>query len=119
MTRRLKTCVEAWPECETGQYNPHCCRFPKSCSCTIYDPEISEEYLEPRGSKIANAIRHRQLLESLVGEYKDLYLKSPEFHEYIDIYVYHTELLIDRMAKACNISELDRAEKMKFLMKGT
>lgn len=34
---RLRACVEAWPECETGAYNPSCCRFPKSCSATIYD----------------------------------------------------------------------------------
>jgi hypothetical protein len=26
-------CVELWPECHNGGYNPSCCRFPKSCSC--------------------------------------------------------------------------------------
>ncbi len=26
-------CVEAWPDCVDGTYNPSCCRFPKSCSC--------------------------------------------------------------------------------------
>jgi hypothetical protein len=26
-------CVERWPECHSGDYNPACCRFPKSCSC--------------------------------------------------------------------------------------
>ncbi len=26
-------CVKAWPECRDGDYNPACCRFPKSCSC--------------------------------------------------------------------------------------
>lgn len=31
-TRRLRTCVENWPEAESGEYNPACCRFPKSCS---------------------------------------------------------------------------------------
>lgn len=30
--RRLKLCVERWPECESGLYDPNCCRFPKSCS---------------------------------------------------------------------------------------
>lgn len=30
--RRFKACVEAWPECESGLYDPRCCRFPKSCS---------------------------------------------------------------------------------------
>lgn len=46
--RRLRTCVEAWPDCETGLYNPACCRFPKSCSCTIWDPQyVTEADLEP------------------------------------------------------------------------
>jgi hypothetical protein len=46
--RRLRVCVEAWPECETGLYDPRCCRFPKSCSCTVYDQELVEESdLEP------------------------------------------------------------------------
>jgi hypothetical protein len=40
---RLKACVEKWPECEEGQYNPACCRFPKSCSCTVY----SDEHVTP------------------------------------------------------------------------
>lgn len=26
-------------ETETGSYDPRCCRFPKSCSATVYDPE--------------------------------------------------------------------------------
>lgn len=26
-------CVENWPECYSGGYDPRCCRFPKSCSC--------------------------------------------------------------------------------------
>jgi hypothetical protein len=26
-------CVQRWPECEDGAYDPRCCRFPKSCSC--------------------------------------------------------------------------------------
>ena len=30
---RLKECIEQWPECREGTYNPRCCRFPKSCSC--------------------------------------------------------------------------------------
>lgn len=34
---RNPTCVEQWPECEDGAYHPSCCRFPKSCSCNVYD----------------------------------------------------------------------------------
>jgi hypothetical protein len=46
---RIRACVEAWPDCESGEYNPACCRFPKSCSCTAYDPEqVTDEYLEDR-----------------------------------------------------------------------
>jgi len=28
-------CVERWPECEDGAFDPRCCRFPKSCSCEV------------------------------------------------------------------------------------
>lgn len=28
-------CVERWPDCCPGEYNPSCCRFPKSCSCLV------------------------------------------------------------------------------------
>lgn len=33
--------MERWPECEEGAYHHDCCRFPKSCSCTItiYEPQ--------------------------------------------------------------------------------
>jgi predicted DNA-binding protein len=29
---REPACVARWPECYNGGYDPHCCRFPKSCS---------------------------------------------------------------------------------------
>jgi hypothetical protein len=50
--RRWKSCVEEWPECETGAYDPHCCRFPKSCSPHPYQEAIdagnvTEADLEP------------------------------------------------------------------------
>lgn len=45
--RRLRACAEAWPACQEGEYNPSCCRFPKSCSCTVYDPDrVTEDQLE-------------------------------------------------------------------------
>lgn len=31
--RRSPECVKRWPECADGEYNPDCCRWPKSCSC--------------------------------------------------------------------------------------
>lgn len=46
--RRLRSCVEAWPECHEGGYDPQCCRFPKSCSCDVYDPaRVTDADLEP------------------------------------------------------------------------
>lgn len=30
---RDPSCIKEWPECYSGGYDPHCCRFPKSCSC--------------------------------------------------------------------------------------
>lgn len=47
--RRLKACVELWPDCVDGVYNPACCRFPKSCSCMAddEDPFYSEQDFEP------------------------------------------------------------------------
>ena len=47
--RRLRACVEAWPEAESGAYNPACCRFPKSCSATVYgESYVRDEDLEAR-----------------------------------------------------------------------
>lgn len=46
--RRLRACVEAWPDCYTMDYDPRCCRFPKSCSASVYSTEhVREEDLEP------------------------------------------------------------------------
>jgi len=33
MSERAPECVSRWPECEVGEYDPRCCRWPKSCSC--------------------------------------------------------------------------------------
>jgi len=33
LPERDPACVERWPDCAVGEYNPACCRFPKSCSC--------------------------------------------------------------------------------------
>lgn len=45
--RRLKSCIANWPDCYEGGYDPSCCRFPKSCSCTIYSDGIDDDLLEP------------------------------------------------------------------------
>ena len=44
---RLRACVEAWPEAEEGEYNPACCRFPKSCSADVYPEGIDPDMLVP------------------------------------------------------------------------
>ena len=44
---RLRACVERWPECATGDYDPACCRFPKSCSADVcYEESIGPAELE-------------------------------------------------------------------------
>ena len=46
--RRLRACVERWPLAEIeGGYDPRCCRFPKSCSASVYDDQVTEDDLEP------------------------------------------------------------------------
>ena len=32
---RLPECVERWPGCASGEHDPRCCRFPKSCSAGV------------------------------------------------------------------------------------
>jgi|SRR5579872_889201 len=46
MRLRLQSCVDQWPECSSDEYNPNCCRFPKSCSCTTYSDDIDQKLLE-------------------------------------------------------------------------
>lgn len=45
---RLKDCVDRWPGAEIeGNYDPRCCRFPKSCSASVYDDDlVGPEHLE-------------------------------------------------------------------------
>jgi hypothetical protein len=67
--RRLRACVERWPEAETGAYNPHCCRFPKSCSATIYDPErVAEGDLEPVGRPKSDDMEAVDMAERQCGQ---------------------------------------------------
>jgi hypothetical protein len=40
---RDPSCVEAWPGCYSGGYDPRCCRFPKSCSCLVPAASLDEE----------------------------------------------------------------------------
>lgn len=50
--RRDSRCVAEWSACSDGEYNPHCCRWPKSCSATsvpnrVYAAGILEPASEP------------------------------------------------------------------------
>ena len=49
---RLAECIENWPDCREGDYDPRCCRFPKSCSCDIYDEETQMD--DDRGLAVAS-----------------------------------------------------------------
>lgn len=91
-TRRLRACVEAWPEAETGAYDPHCCRFPKSCSATIYDEgTVAEEDLEPAPTvpaataplaRVNDVIQHGQPIPGnvvkLIDNEGDVFWRDPE-----------------------------------------
>ena len=43
-TQRDPECVKRWPDCEVGEYNPACCRWPKSCSCWPSVPYAYDRY---------------------------------------------------------------------------
>jgi|SRR5882724_4797786 len=63
---RLAECVEAWPDCYSGGYDPHCCRFPKSCSCDVYpDPAALGYHPEPVVRTVAQGIPVERLLRLL------------------------------------------------------
>jgi len=43
---RNPECLKRWPTCEPGAYDPRCCRFPKSCSCTSHEPlEVEKSHV--------------------------------------------------------------------------
>ena len=44
---RERACVENWSGCESGDYNPACCRFPKSCTERAFDQFLAEQLLDP------------------------------------------------------------------------
>jgi hypothetical protein len=41
--QRDPDCIERWPSCYSGGYDPRCCRFPKSCSCENYNSPTVDE----------------------------------------------------------------------------
>ncbi len=47
VNRRPLSCLQPWPDADSGAHNPACCRFPKSCSATVYGDETPDDLLEP------------------------------------------------------------------------
>jgi len=65
-TRRLKACVQTFPNAETGEYDPRCCRFPKNCSPygyieAVQAGNLTDADLEPPRKSIMDAMLETQL----------------------------------------------------------
>lgn len=65
-TRRQKSCLQRFPNAETGEHNPKCCRFPKACSpyasIEAYQAgNISENDIEPPRKTMADVLRETGL----------------------------------------------------------
>jgi hypothetical protein len=45
MSRVDESCIERWPDCEDGRYDPRCCRWPKSCIPTLIDIRADDDGL--------------------------------------------------------------------------
>lgn len=56
--RRAKSCVETWPGADSGEYNPACCRFPKSCSATSVRNRVYTETKLEDAEPAVEAARH-------------------------------------------------------------
>lgn len=59
--RRDIRCVEEWPGCADGEYDPRCCRFPKSCSATsvpnrVYRSGILEPVLMNKETAVTRSV---------------------------------------------------------------
>lgn len=74
--RRLAECVNMWPDAHTGGYDPRCCRFPKSCSATVYDPAgVAAIDLEPAIEAPASAVMADKIING------DVDLVAQAMHE--------------------------------------
>jgi hypothetical protein len=90
---RLRACVEAWPGCAEGEYDPRCCRFPKSCSCDIYsDEHVLPEWLEEvepttvsaGDSSAAADLRRCEADKRIVQRYQDA---EQQYHGILELFV--------------------------------
>lgn len=54
--RRDSRCVTNWSDCSDGEYDPSCCRFPKSCSATSVPNRVYRAgILEPPTTRVITA----------------------------------------------------------------
>lgn len=60
-------CIENWPECYSGGYDPRCCRFPKSCSAAIWEEKDLEE-CDQDGTPTSSGYVLRSAKEQTVDE---------------------------------------------------
>jgi hypothetical protein len=63
LVERNPECVANWPGCYEGGYDPHCCRFPKSCSC-----EVRQE-VRPASSLVERI--KRRLIKGVGGTWEE------------------------------------------------
>ena len=106
---RNPDCVERWPECEDGAYDPRCCRFPKSCSCSLRlregDQPLPEVNALPfvQDAVIADIEERRQLGISRYGTalqpFNGRDALRDAYEEAIDLCMYLKQALIERDAK--------------------
>ena len=78
---RDPTCIKRWPECESGAYDPRCCRFPKSCSCTIVGSvrKVGEIPTQPLERDKTHSLA---VLRASIGEVSQ-FLSPVELRKYI------------------------------------
>lgn len=113
-------------------YDPRCCRFPKSCSATVYDAElVTEEELEPPAEGALTLIDYRtelwqrmseQVSYGMVRGIEDLDLTAEQIGKLLEISVpvvvdtpllsratedYYTHFLLPRMERiVADLNEL-------------
>lgn len=114
--RRLKACVETWPECHDGDYHPYCCRWPKSCSCSSYNEDyVKEEDLEcdQDGTPTSSGYVLRSHKEQTVDE-PNMDVSSPKTTEFsqrdtTDLLVVDLHAWLDNaLEDFCRMRNVDR-----------
>jgi len=81
---RDPACVERWPGAASGEFDPRCCRFPKSCSADLpeVDPEVERlarvcadaDAGSPQPHPIDN---DRRIVAAVLGDLRERYILVP------------------------------------------